>query len=107
MSQERNPRTITLILTVTNKSALNVAMALKKMGVGQNFRYACTRSFYDILTKNGKGQDLLDLEETKNLLNWWNAEDNRGKCSGKAVPSQTHKKRLLQTRVVVMTVMFH
>jgi hypothetical protein len=31
MSQDRNPRTITLILTVTNKSALNVAMALKKM----------------------------------------------------------------------------
>lgn len=104
LSRPRNPRTLTLVVTTTNKSALNVAMALKNLNVGDNFKYVCTKAFYSILTNIGKGEDLLDLEKTRNLFKWWTAEDNKGKGSGKTNASQTHKKRLMQTRVVVMTV---
>jgi hypothetical protein len=78
-------------------------MALKKMNVGEHFKYVCTRAFYSILTKTGKGEDL-DLESSKNLFKWWSTEENTSKGSGRTNASQTHKKRLMQTRVVVMTV---
>ena len=41
----------TLIITPSNKAALNGALALRKAGV--NFKYACSKQYYTIMVENG------------------------------------------------------